>query len=168
MKNAKLSEKYLNEGQYALSTDYWLRTEYAVLDKTYGIDFYNILTEIPYRTKFAHNSKLSTADLRKLGYDLMVLNKRNNLLNRTMYKEARNLESLMNGPVKETLGIPSDIFWGSQSSAVFDALAEDFMKPVIQIVEKLLNETSVEVVVYTGQLDLICSTPATIKWVKYQ
>lgn len=33
-------------------------------------------------------------------------------------------------------------------------------------VEKLLNETSIEVNIITGQLDLIVATPGTVKWVK--
>lgn len=33
-------------------------------------------------------------------------------------------------------------------------------------VERLLNETSVQVNIVTGQLDLIVATPGTVKWVK--
>lgn len=45
--------------------------------------------------------------------------------------EAFSLESLMNGPVREALGI--EVRHGSQSGKVFDYLTEDFMKPVIHI-----------------------------------
>jgi len=41
------------------------------------------------------------------------------------------LESLMNGPVREKLGIQAT--HGSQSNDVFTYLSEDFMKPVIHI-----------------------------------
>jgi len=41
------------------------------------------------------------------------------------------LESLMNGPVREKLGIQAT--HGSQSDHVFTYLNEDFMKPVIHI-----------------------------------
>lgn len=44
-------------------------------------------------------------------------------------------EDLMRGPVAETLGIPSNVKWNSQSSAVFDIHRTDFMKPVIHIGE---------------------------------
>jgi len=45
--------------------------------------------------------------------------------------EAFSLENLMNGPVKKALGIK--FVHGSQSSDVFEYLAEDFMKPVTHI-----------------------------------
>lgn len=44
-------------------------------------------------------------------------------------------EDLMRGPVAETLGIPSNVKWNSQSSEVFDIHRTDFMKPVIHIGE---------------------------------
>jgi len=49
--------------------------------------------------------------------------------------------------------------WGLQSDQVFTALTEDFMKPVTEVVERLLNETDITVAVYNGQLDLIVDTP---------
>lgn len=49
--------------------------------------------------------------------------------------------------------------WGLQSDQVFIALTEDFMKPVTEVVERLLNETDITVAVYNGQLDLIVDTP---------
>lgn len=45
--------------------------------------------------------------------------------------EAYSLEQLMNGPVKKALDI--EFVHGSQSSDVFEYLAEDFMKPVTHI-----------------------------------
>ena len=41
------------------------------------------------------------------------------------------LAALMNGDVRTKLRvIPKNVTWGGQSSAVFKALTEDFMKPV--------------------------------------
>jgi hypothetical protein len=69
------------------------------------------------------------------------------------------LSTLMNGRIKEMLRIiPHNVVWGGQSQLVFNALEEDFMKPVIQVVENLLNNTPVEVNVYSGQLDMIVDT----------
>lgn len=50
-------------------------------------------------------------------------------------------------------------FWfqPGQSRDVFDNMAEDFMKPVIDIVDQLLA-ANVSVTVYNGQLDLIVDT----------
>lgn len=76
------------------------------------------------------------------------------------------LEDLMNGPVKAALeGIPESVVWGGQSNPTFSVLSEDFMKPVTDIVELLLNNTSIDVVCITGQLDLIVATPGTVLWV---
>lgn len=44
-----------------------------------------------------------------------------------------------------------------QSKQVFENMAEDFMKPVIDIVDQLLA-ANVNVTVYNGQLDLIVDT----------
>lgn len=59
----------------------------------------------------------------------------------------------MNKKVKQALNISRN--WGEQSGDCFNQLKEDFMKPVITGVEKLLNETNMTVAVYNGQLDLI-------------
>lgn len=40
------------------------------------------------------------------------------------------------------------------------------LSPNLILVEKLLNETSVQVNIISGQLDLIVATPGTVKWVK--
>ncbi|KAH8337094.1 hypothetical protein KR067_009967 [Drosophila pandora] len=75
------------------------------------------------------------------------------------------LEDLMRGPVAETLGIPSNVVWGSQSGSVFDIHRTDFMKPVIHIVNELLEKTPLKVGVFSGGLDLICATPGTVNWI---
>lgn len=96
----------------------------------------------------------------------------------------------MQGDVSKALNIPSKVKWGSLFSTTFATLSEEFMKPVIHIgnsqlqvhfgtifiliyafdfskhlVEKLLTETSIEVNIITGQLDLIVATPGTVEWV---
>jgi serine carboxypeptidase 1 len=47
---------------------------------------------------------------------------------------------------------------------VFSAQAEDFMKPVYDIVDDLLSQNKINVTVYQGQLDLICGTAGTELW----
>lgn len=44
-----------------------------------------------------------------------------------------NITDLMNGEVKKALNIPANINWLESSSAVFNNLNADFMKPVINI-----------------------------------
>lgn len=75
------------------------------------------------------------------------------------------LDELMNGVVKAALEIPDSVQWGGQSAETFFYLYEDFMKPVTDVVELLLNNTQVVVLCITGQLDLIVATPGTVMWV---
>ncbi|GAQ86726.1 serine carboxypeptidase-like [Klebsormidium nitens] len=76
------------------------------------------------------------------------------------------LDGLMNGPIRQKLGIiPKNVRWGGQSTQVFARLAGDFMKPVVDKVEALLA-TGVSVTVYSGQLDLICCTTGTQAWMQ--
>ncbi|KAM0045195.1 putative carboxypeptidase C [Helianthus debilis subsp. tardiflorus] len=73
---------------------------------------------------------------------------------------------LMNGAVRKKLGIiPNDVKWGGQSSLVFKYLEGDFMRLRINEVDELLNK-GVNVTIYNGQLDLICSTKGTEAWDK--
>lgn len=66
--------------------------------------------------------------------------------------------SLMNDKVKPALNLTHN--WEIQN--VFESLNTDFMKPVTDIVERLLNETDIKVAVYNGQLDLIVDTPGKL------
>lgn len=141
-----------------------------IAEETSGIDFYNILSKIP-QPKDSSKKRISFRKYdEQIAYDLMVLYKRSNLLEDDAKEEKEEAEDeklnkLMNGPVKKALNLPQQVVWGSQSNTVFKTLSVDFMKTAKLMVEKLLNETKVNVVVYTGTLDLICSTPATIRWI---
>ncbi|KAF7281066.1 retinoid-inducible serine carboxypeptidase-like [Rhynchophorus ferrugineus] len=104
---------------------------------TLGVDFYNVLTKVEaYAVKRPVNVKVTDP--------------------------GPSITELMNGPVKEALNISGD--WGIYSSLVFYSLQEDFMKPVTDVLEQLLNETDIKVGIYNGQLDLIVPTPGTINW----
>ncbi|CAG9767490.1 unnamed protein product [Ceutorhynchus assimilis] len=71
--------------------------------------------------------------------------------------------NLMNNLVKNALNLSQD--WDAQSQDVIDNLNIDDMKPVTDIVERLLNETDLTVAVYNGQVDLLVPTPGTVNWV---
>lgn len=147
-KSAQDTKTALNNGDFIGATDLWSETEGLVESVSGGVDFYNILTK--------------TSASRRLGKSS---NKKEDLLRRHGIIARADLGALMNGRVKEVLQIPSDVVWGSQGGYVFDALYEDFMKPVVNIVERLLSETDLKVVVFSGQLDLIVDTPGTVNWV---
>jgi len=70
----------------------------------------------------------------------------------------------MNGPIKKKLGIPSTVSWGGQANNVFTALETAFMQDIIAGVDFLLAK-GYSVNVYSGNLDLICCTPGTLRWV---
>uniref|UniRef100_K1QG04 Carboxypeptidase n=1 Tax=Magallana gigas TaxID=29159 RepID=K1QG04_MAGGI len=78
----------------------------------------------------------------------------------------RALWTLMNGKIRKKLKIiPKNIVWGGQNESVYVSLNGDFMKPAVKTVNKLVSQTSLQVAVYTGQLDIIVNTLGTLKWV---
>ncbi|XP_038695622.1 serine carboxypeptidase-like 51 [Tripterygium wilfordii] len=77
-----------------------------------------------------------------------------------------DFKKLMNGVVKSRLKIiPEDVDWGGQQDLIFKALRGDFMNPKIKEVGELLAK-GVNVTIYNGQLDIICSTKGAESWVK--
>lgn len=146
----------------------WYQTEVVLLQHTRGVDFYNVLFDTPYRNSDVSDVEAKRFELnpRAAAFDILVKRKRLNTVDENEDEESDNkLTRLMRGSVHSALDLPDSVVWGSQAGAVFDTLAGDFMKPVVKIVEELLNSTSVKVVVYSGQLDLICATPGTVEWV---
>ncbi|KAL3279832.1 hypothetical protein HHI36_017337 [Cryptolaemus montrouzieri] len=133
----------LSAGKFYEATSLWGDLE-AIVDKaTSGVDVYNVLTKVSFLGKDARTSGKLRRPVGEINDELIF--------------------KVMNNQVKTALGLNRS--WVYESSQVFDALQIDFMKPVTDIVEKLLNETNLEVVVYNGELDLIVDTPGTIKWV---
>nr|XP_022297204.1 retinoid-inducible serine carboxypeptidase-like [Crassostrea virginica] len=77
------------------------------------------------------------------------------------------LWGLMNGSIRRKLKIiPKTVTWGGQNISVYRNLINDFMKPVVKTVDKLVSATHLQVAVYTGQLDIIVNTLGTLQWVK--
>ncbi|XP_046962822.1 retinoid-inducible serine carboxypeptidase-like [Vanessa cardui] len=154
-RSAMEAERLFNEGQYYESTMQWAATQQAVFRGTTNVDFYNILTKM----------RTSGPDTFQSDYEFA----RDVMIRDGRYTSPRSqewdLNQLMNTKVKEWLKIDSSITWGSLSNVVFNYLREDFMKPVTDGVEKLLNETDIIITKYNGNLDLICDTPGQILWV---
>lgn len=167
---AKRTQRVLDQGQYVKATDLWYLTEIVLIQETHDIDFYNILYDIEYLAAEGLRASREFLSPRDTAYQLMV-NYRSSLP--ALVKPFADgdetpplsLNEMMRTKVHPKLGLPQNVTFGSQSGLVFDTLAGDFMKPVVEMVEKVLNETSVKVNVYSGQLDLICSTPGTIAWI---
>lgn len=151
------TEHTLNEGKYEDATWQWGRTEEVIVRETLGIDFYNVLFAQDFR---ATQSRLAmfAKDMKQATLESAV----------RLASEDRDqmLEDLMRGPVAETLQLPAESVYNKQGGAVFQSMAGDFMKPAMHVMELLLNSTSLEVAVITGQLDLIVATAGNVVWLE--
>ncbi|XP_068708968.1 retinoid-inducible serine carboxypeptidase-like [Montipora foliosa] len=77
-----------------------------------------------------------------------------------------SLFELMNGPIRKKLKIiPDFVTWGGQSGMVAQAQKLDIPSSVLSDVSKLLRD-GVKVVVYEGQLDMICGILGAESWIK--
>ncbi|XP_063443920.1 retinoid-inducible serine carboxypeptidase-like [Mytilus trossulus] len=141
--------KMIEGGMWKEATTQWGVIQDILETESNGVNFYNMLA---------------------WGGSEAGLKSSNNLKERMINRmigalRTDKLTALMNGEVKKMLNIPEKVEWGAQSSKVFMYQAEDFMKPVVDIVDYLIQNTSLSVVVYTGQLDIIVATPGTEKWI---
>lgn len=138
----------IQAGDWSTATDQWGAAQTVVELSTNGVNFYNILKwgQEEKSSLFAGKSGLSRRMLARFHQD--------------------DLSALMNGKIKEKLGIiPKKVVWGGQADEVFATQSVDFMKPVTEIVDELIQDTKLAVVVYSGQLDLIVDTVGTEAWV---
>ncbi|XP_069955857.1 retinoid-inducible serine carboxypeptidase isoform X2 [Cherax quadricarinatus] len=138
-------------GKLGPATELWGETENLIENVTNGVNFYNILKE-PCRANSSNAIASHTSHI-------FASKNQEHLYNANVGQFSAVLDALMNGPIKEKLKvIPQNVTWGGQSQLVFKALAADFMNSAVKNVEMLLNTTSVKVVVYNGQLDLIVTS----------
>ncbi|XP_066291918.1 retinoid-inducible serine carboxypeptidase-like isoform X1 [Branchiostoma lanceolatum] len=154
-KSAGMTQAAVDQGRWKNATELWSRTEDVLEEFSNGVSFYNILGDkVKFEVSGSKTPNLGNPAIEKL-YRRHV-----------SPLHAPSLAELMNGPIKKYLGvIPEDVTWGAQSGEVFAMMAGDFMKPVIDIVDDLIQNTDLSVVVYNGQLDLICNTIGTEAWV---
>lgn len=144
----------VNKGLYKEATQLWGKAEMVIEQNTDGVNFYNILTK---------NAPMSTtkSSLEFTQSHLVRLYQRH-----VRHLNRDDLNQLMNGPIRTKLKIiPKDCSWGGQANNVFLNMEGDFMKPVISVVDELL-EAGVNVTVYNGQLDLIVDTMGQEAWVR--
>lgn len=147
------------KGQFEDATDSWSELENVITSNSNSVDFYNFLLDSgmdPVSSTAAELSqKIATKRYSRYLDSL-----------RTSPGGDGDLDTLMNVVLRRKLKIiPKDVQWGGQSDFVFTALAGDFMKPRISEVDELLTK-GVNVTVYNGQLDVICSTKGTQAWVR--
>nr|XP_006125217.1 retinoid-inducible serine carboxypeptidase [Pelodiscus sinensis] len=141
----------LNKKQYTLATELWSQTEEVIEQNTDNVNFYNILTKKSPDLKASKHKNILLVNLYR---------------NHVQRLHTDSLSDLMNGPIRKKLRIiPDSVKWGGQSEDVFLHMAGDFMKPVIDLVDALLD-ASINVTVYNGQLDLIVDTMGQEAWVR--
>ncbi|XP_077980276.1 retinoid-inducible serine carboxypeptidase-like [Glandiceps talaboti] len=151
---AKKCQDAVDKGNWKEATTLWNNAEVVVGQNTDNVNWYNILQ---------HNVEESNQIFRHSLGEFYL----DSLYHRHVYYMQNDpLSDLMNGPIKEQLGIPKNVTWGGQTGEVFTSQSTDFMKPVIDTVDQLLSTTNLSVVVYNGQLDLIVDTPGTEAWIQ--
>ncbi|XP_057538139.1 serine carboxypeptidase-like 51 [Amaranthus tricolor] len=155
----------LENGQYVNATTTWSNLESVIASTSNSVDFYNYLLDSS-MDPLAITTTTNEATSKKLAFGRYS----NYLSSLTSFKpdsaNGADLTSLMEGPIRKKLKIiPSDVRWGGQSDLVFTALEADFMKPLIAKVDELLSK-GINITIYNGQLDLICSTKGTQAWVE--
>nr|XP_030737508.1 retinoid-inducible serine carboxypeptidase isoform X5 [Globicephala melas] len=157
----------INKRLYKEATELWEKAEMVIEQNTDGVNFYNILTKTSPTSTMKSSLEFTQSHIVHL-FQRHV---------RHLQQDA--LSQLMNGPVRKKLKIiPEDCSWGGskllplspspctgQAASVFLNMKGDFMKPVISIVDELL-EAGVNVTVYNGQLDLIVDTMGQEAWVR--
>jgi len=137
------------------ATNIWGDVENVVEDASANVNFYNILNRDPNAKKneqirYQNAKNAKNAKEQRIRYHL------------SRYYEP-DLTTYMNTVIRKQLGIPSNVTWGSQADDVFEYLSVDFMQEVVSTVDWLLKNNG-KVIVYSGNLDLICCTPATLQW----
>ncbi|XP_073144282.1 serine carboxypeptidase-like 51 [Henckelia pumila] len=155
---AEQIKKELDDGEFEEATESWNELENVITSSSNSVDFYNFLLDSGMDPVSLTTSELSQH---------IAMKRYSRYLNslRSTAGGDGDIDSLMNGVIKKKLKIiPKDVLWGGQSDLVFSALEADFMKPRIDEVDELLAK-GVNMTIYSGQLDVICSTKGTEAWV---
>ncbi|XP_065898511.1 retinoid-inducible serine carboxypeptidase-like isoform X2 [Dysidea avara] len=145
----------LQSKQFKYATELWSKMEDYIDDHTDHVDIYNFLVHGNSTVHLSFNQGYAPTE--------PVLLKA--IARHVLQDDA--LSALMNGPIRKKFGstIPENVTWGGQSGAVFEAQSVDFMKDVLSELNYLLLY-GVRVVIYSGQLDIICATQGTLAWVE--
>ena len=142
----------VSQKRYLDATALWGETESVIDRLTDGVNVYNVLQHhapSPISSSFRRSHIMDALYERHVG----------------IY-HAKSLSDFMNTVIRKKLGIiPDNVVWGGQSSLVFKYQSTEFMKPVTKEVSQLLD-ANVLVVVYQGQLDMICCTSGAELWLK--
>ncbi|CAK9178849.1 unnamed protein product [Ilex paraguariensis] len=161
-------QQQLAEGKYEDATQTWGDLEDVILDHSNDVDFYNFMLDA--------GNGVATSTTKTLKGVEKYLTYLSIKFSSTNGASAVDLDSFMNGPIREKLQIiPQNLTWGEQSDIVFYAMVGDFMKPRIKEVDELLTK-GVNVTIYNGQEqkmglkigDMSKFVPAHLFWWHYR
>ncbi|XBJ16702.1 hypothetical protein VPH35_008274 [Triticum aestivum] len=183
-KKAATVKEQIAAGRLADSQGSWSELLDFIDSKSASVDMYNFLLDAGMDPVAADLPATSSAPTTSSNAQVM---KYSTYLGGSHEEAGSNttntLGGIMNGVIKEKLKIiPKDHEWHELSDPVYNALVNDFMKPRIdeasdpardpmkgwmdlQDVDELLSY-GVDVTVYNGQLDVICSTKGAEAWVQ--
>ncbi|CAL4923010.1 unnamed protein product [Urochloa decumbens] len=161
-KKAEKVKQQIAAGQWATSQESWSDLLDFIANKSGNVDVYNFLLDTgmdPVSTSVdsSTGSSLSLGNLQVKKYSTYLS---------SQDSSSNTIDGIMNGVIKEKLKIiPKDFKWGEQSDSVYYSLVDDFMKPRIDEIDELLSY-GINVTVYNGQVDVICSTDGAEAWVQ--
>ncbi|CAL5036030.1 unnamed protein product [Urochloa decumbens] len=139
-------------GQFAAALKTWTDLLNLIDSKSDSVNMHNFLLDTGMDPVFASSSSLRSTQLMHHNHQ-------------ASQSASNTIDGIMNGVIKQKLKIiPKDVVWHEATFEIYDALANDFMKPAIDEVDELLSY-GVNVVVYNGQLDVICPTVGVEAWV---
>ena len=133
-KSAAAVQQAVDNQKWFDATNLWGDTEGVVSAVSAGVNFYNILDrsgDDGSRSVFRYPKHAITSEAQARIFKIAEKELR-------VYQTG-DLDQLMNGPIKQKLGIPSNVTWGGQSGSVFQQLSTAFMQPIVDGVDFLLN-----------------------------
>ncbi|KAK3205863.1 hypothetical protein Dsin_019909 [Dipteronia sinensis] len=159
-------KQQIKDGQYVEATSSWSALEGLISSNSNSVDFYNFILDSGMDPVSATATEISEViSMKRYSRYLSALKSSSSCSSYTPGGDG-DLNSLLNGAIKKKLKIiPENVTWGGQADHVFSSLEGDFMRPRIDEVDELLAK-GVNVTIYNGQLDVICSTKGTEAWVE--
>ncbi|CAN8320338.1 unnamed protein product [Cochlearia groenlandica] len=159
---AKKIRKQIKNGEYIEATQTWDDLESLISHNSNDVDLYNFMLDYamdPMSLTTIKDTRKESGILKRYSRYL------NDLRISSDVDNGGGINKLMNGVIKKKLKIiPKDLVWDTSSDPVFKEMHADFMKPTIEGVDELLAK-GIDVTIYNGQLDVICSTSGTEAWV---
>jgi len=158
---AATAQQQIAAGQFSAAWNSWNDLLQFIDSKSANVDVYNFLLDSgmdPVSTTTAAAATASNTHGKKYSRYLSSTQE--------AAADANTIGGIMNGVVKEKLKvIPTNLTWQEISDPVYSALISEIMKPRIDEIDELLSY-GLNVTVYNGQLDVICSTSGAEAWVQ--